>query len=101
MARSVLRKKLVRDVRQSMMQFLSIIVLCSLGTLIFAALDGTAQLAQGTIDVYFEENNLSDFWVSVANADRETLARVRSVHGVQDVCARVSMDLARCRASRS
>lgn len=93
MARSVLRKKLVRDVRQSMMQFLSIIVLCSLGTLIFAALDGTAQLAQGTIDVYFEENNLSDFWVSVANADRETLARVRSVHGVEDVCARVSMDL--------
>lgn len=93
MAGNALRKKLFRDMKQSFMQFLSIIVLCSLGTLIFAGLDGCANLAQGTIDVYFEENNLADFWVTTPSADRETLLRLRSIDGVKDVCARFSMDL--------
>ncbi len=93
MASNALRKKLLRDMKQSFMQFLSIVVLCSLGTLIFAGLDGCANLAQGTIDVYFEENNLADFWVSVPNADRDVLLSLRSIEGVKDVCARFSMDL--------
>lgn len=93
MASNALRKKLFRDMKQSFMQFLSIVVLCSLGTLIFAGLDGCANLAQGTIDVYFEENNLADFWVSVPGADREVLRKIRSIDGVEDVCARFSMDL--------
>jgi len=93
MASNALRKKLFRDMKQSLMQFLSIVVLCSLGTLIFAGLDGCANLAQGTIDVYFEENNLADFWVSVPNANRDVLLTLRSIEGVSDVCARFSMDL--------
>ena len=93
MARNALRKKLIRDMRQSLMQFLSVVVLCSLGTMIFAGLDGCARLAQGTIDVYFEENNLADFWVSVPAADRDTLERIRRVDGVEDVCARASVDM--------
>lgn len=93
MARNVLRLKLLRDMKRSIMQFFSIVLLCSLGTLIFAGLDGTARLAQGTIDVYFEENNLADFWVSVPSADRDTLERIRRIEGVEDVCARSTMDL--------
>ncbi len=93
MAGNALNKKLFRDISRSLMQFLSIIVLCSLGTMIFAGLDGTARLAQGTIDVYFEQNNLADFWVSMPSADRETLDRIRRVDGVEQVCARAVADL--------
>ncbi len=93
MAGNVLRKKLFRDMKQSFMQFLSIVVLCSLGTLIFSGLDGCANLAQGTIDVYFEENHLADYWVSIPEADRDALLKVRSISGVADACARFSMDL--------
>ena len=93
MARNALRLKLIRDMKRSMMQFLSIVVLCSLGTLIFAGLDGTARLAQGTIDRYFDENELADFWVTLPNADRDALNKIRSLEGVKDVCARSSMDL--------
>lgn len=75
------------------MQFFSIIMLCALGTFIFAGLDGIANLAQGTIDVYFEENNLADFWLSVPSADRDTLARVRRIEGVQEVCARAGVKM--------
>lgn len=93
MAGNALRKKLLRDMRRSAMQFLSIVVLCSLGTLIFAGLDGTANLAQGTIDRYFEDNNLADFWVSIPSADRDTLERMRRIDGVAEVCARASVEL--------
>lgn len=90
---NALGKKLVRDMRRSSMQFFAIVLLCSLGTFMFAGLDGTARLAQGTIDVYFEQNALADFWVSVPSADRDTLERIRAVDGVSDVCARAAADL--------
>lgn len=93
MARNALNKKLFRDMRRAMMQFLSIVLLCSLGTLIYAGLDGCARLAQGTIDRYFGENRLADFWVSVPTADRDTLARIKRIEGVDQVCARASYDL--------
>lgn len=75
------------------MQFFAIVMLCSLGTFMFAGLDGTARLAQGTIDTYFAQNNLADFWVSVPSADRDTLERIRSISGVSDVCARATAEL--------
>lgn len=93
MAKNALRKKLLRDMRRSFMQFLSIVVLCSLGTFMFAGLNGTARLAQGTINAYFEQNNLADFWVAVPSADRDTLERISSLEGVADVCARATADL--------
>ena len=61
MAMSALGKKLVRDMRRSGMQFFAIVMLCSLGTFMFAGLDGTARLAQGTIDTYFAQNNPGGF----------------------------------------
>ena len=93
MAMSALGKKLVRDMRRSGMQFFAIVMLCSLGTFMFAGLDGTARLAQGTIDTYFAQNNLADFWVSVPSADRDTLERIRAISGVSDVCARATAEL--------
>lgn len=93
MVGNALGKKLVRDMRRSSMQFFAIVLLCSLGTFMFAGLDGTARLAQGTIDAYFEQNALADFWVSVPSADRDTLERIRAVDGVSDVCARAAADL--------
>jgi len=75
------------------MQFLSIIVLCMIGTFAFAALDGTARMMRTTVDVYFEENNLADFWVTLPRADRQTLSTLGSVPGVRQVRARASRDM--------
>ena len=69
MVKNVLNKKLVRDMRQSGMQFLALILLCVLGTFLFAGLDGIAQMTAATNDRYFEENNLAHFWISLESAD--------------------------------
>jgi hypothetical protein len=71
MVKNTLRKKLFRDMSRAAMQFLSIIILCALGTFAFAALDGMARMTRTTIDTYFEKNNLCDFWVTLpAGMDR-------------------------------
>ena len=48
--RNALKTKLYRDMTRAAMQFLSIILLCALGTFAFAALDGMARMTRTTID---------------------------------------------------
>ncbi len=94
MVKNTLRKKLLRDMTRSAMQFLSIILLCALGTFAYAALDGMARMTRTTVDTYFEENNLSDFWVTLpSGVDRTTLLKLESVQGVDEVIARTVTDL--------
>ncbi len=94
MVKNTLRKKLYRDMSRSAMQFLSIILLCALGTFAFAALDGMARMTRTTIDTYFEENNLCDFWVTVpAGVDRSTLAKLEAIDGIDEVIVRSVTDL--------
>lgn len=94
MVKNTLRRKLFRDMGRAAMQFLSIIALCALGTFAFAALDGTARMTRATLDTYFEENNLADFWVTVpSGVDRAVLDEIASVPGVEGVCARAVAEL--------
>ena len=93
-AGNTLRKKLLRDMGRAAMQFLSIIILCALGTFAFAALDGMARMTRTTINTYFEENNLSDFWVTLpAGMDRAALQKIESIDGVEETIARSVTDL--------
>ena len=62
--RGTLAKMLFRDMRENAMQFVAMILLCFLGTWVFSGLDGTWRLMDLTVETYFEECNLSDFWVS-------------------------------------
>ena len=93
MVNNTLRKMVLRDMARAAMQFLSIIALCALGTFAFAALDGTARMTRVTLDTYFEENNLADYWITLPSADRTSLDKVAAVPGVATVRARASADL--------
>ena len=93
MHKNTLRTKLFRDMARSAMQFVSIILLCAIGTFAFSALDGTARMMQGTLDQYFEENQLAHFWVSAPAADRAALAKIGEIPGIRTVRARATADL--------
>ena len=91
---NTLRRKLLRDMGRAKMQFLSIIMLCALGTFAFAALDGMARMTRTTVNTYFEENNLADFWVTLPSGmDRTALGTIQSIEGTRDVLARSVTDL--------
>lgn len=93
MVNNTLRKKLFRDMSRAAMQFLSIIALCALGTFAFSALDGTARMTRTTLNTYYEENNLADYWISLPTADRAALDKVAAVPGVTHVRARTTVDM--------
>ena len=89
--KSQLTKKLIRDMRENAMQFLAMILLCFLGTWVFAGLDGTWRLMDLTVETYFEECGLADFWVNAASLSRLDLDRIRHVEGVTIVQPRTEL----------
>ena len=94
MVKNTLRRKLYRDMSRAAMQFLSIIALCALGTFAFSALDGTARMTRTTLNTYFEENNIADFWITLpGGVDRAALDKAAAVPGVTGVRARASADM--------
>lgn len=88
---SPLFRKLLRDMRENAMQFLAMTLLCFLGTWVFSGLDGTWRLMDLTVETYFEECSLADFWVNASSLSRRDLDRIAHVDGVAGVQPRTSM----------
>lgn len=88
---SPLFRKLLRDMRENAMQFLAMTLLCFLGTWVYSGLDGTWRLMDLTVETYFEECSLADFWVNASSLSRRDLDRIAHVDGVARVQPRTSM----------
>ena len=89
--KGMLARKLMRDMRENAMQFIAMILLCFLGTWVFSGLDGTWRLMDTTVETYFEECNLSDFWVSTSSLSRQDIDRIRHTPGVAAAQSRTSI----------
>lgn len=90
---NALKKKLWRDMSRSAMQFVAIVLLCALGTWVYSGLDGTWRMIELSAETYFQETNLSDFWVSVSSATKSDVDNLRNVSGVSDVQSRFSVEM--------
>ena len=88
----ILHRKLVRDMQQNFMQFLAMMLLCALGTWVFTGLDASWRMQEITIESFFRDQNLADFWVNGAYFSRQDLSRIRHIRGVKEVIARSSME---------
>ncbi len=89
--KGMLRRKLLRDIRENAMQFVAMILLCFLGTWVFSGLDGTWRLMDLTVETYFAECSLSDFWVSTSAITKQEISRIRHTPGVKEVQSRTSV----------
>ena len=88
---SPLYKKLLRDMRENAMQFIAMALLCYLAIWVFSGLDGTWRLMDLTVETYFEECRIADFWVNAASLSRQDLDRIAHVEGVESVQPRTSI----------
>ncbi|MDO4492593.1 MAG: FtsX-like permease family protein [Clostridia bacterium] len=91
-ARGVLTKKLLRDMRQSAMQFFALFVLCFLGTFVFAGLDANWRTLDLSFGTYFTENNIADLWVKSTGLTAEELRKLSHTPGVADAIARTNLN---------
>ncbi|HEY8500044.1 MAG TPA: FtsX-like permease family protein [Clostridia bacterium] len=93
MVKSSLLKKLLRDMVKSKWQFLSIMVLCALGVLVFSGLDATWREIDASVDSYINSQRLADIWITVPFVDSDTENTVKNLQGVKDVQSRITMEV--------
>ncbi|MEG1891676.1 MAG: FtsX-like permease family protein [Clostridia bacterium] len=93
MVRSALARKLKRDLWSNRMQFAAVILLCALGSWVFSGLDAAWRMFDLTSQTYFDNQHTAELWVTMADADRATLNRVKGISGVEDAQARATAEL--------
>jgi len=91
--RNALRHKLMRDLWHNRMQMLAVVLLCALGTWVFSGLDAAWRMIDFSSKTYFENQNLADLWITLEQADRQTLSRMENIPGVREVQARATAEL--------
>lgn len=94
MVKNMLSKKLFRDMTRAKGQFLSIIILSALGVLIFSGLDAAWRDIDLSVNDYFEDQQLADFWVTVPSEDRDVENKISRLQGVEVVQSRISIEVA-------
>ena len=89
---SALTRKLLRDFRQNGTQFLAMLLLCFLGTWVFAGLDANWRMEQLTFDSWIEDGRLADFWVRSTSFSRQDIARIRALPEIDLVQERITLE---------
>jgi putative ABC transport system permease protein len=92
LGKSALRRKLLRDIRLSAMQFVAIVLLCALGTWVYSGLDGTWRMISVSAETYFTQAKLADYWVNVQSATRADVENLQNISGVETVQSRFSAE---------
>ena len=92
--RKALRRKLRRDLLQNFMQFGAMMLLCFLGTWVFAGLDANWRQEEVTIEGWWQQARLSDFWVTSSTGfTRQDLYRIQALEGVETLQPRVTLNV--------
>ncbi|MBQ3222661.1 MAG: ABC transporter permease [Clostridia bacterium] len=80
-----LNRKLARDIRQSGMQFIALLFLCTLATWVFGGLDTNWRVMNESFETYFAQHNLSDLWVKGSAFSHRDITQVEQLAGVEEV----------------
>lgn len=75
----MLFKKMCRDVWRLRAQFLSILMMCFVGMLIYAGIEGVWHGMQVEADAYFKETRLADIWVTGQFLDSEDVREIEKI----------------------
>lgn len=88
-----LRKKLMRDIRQSGMQFAALLLLCALATWVFGGLDANWRNLDKSFETYFADSALADLWVKGAGFSAQDIAQTEHLADAEQVLARTSLEV--------
>ncbi|MEK4328442.1 FtsX-like permease family protein [Paenibacillus sp. FSL R7-0312] len=93
MVKSSLNKKLIRDVQGAKIQFLSIIIMLTLGVAVFIGLDSTWRSLEEYTATISADNNLSDIQIFSSIISEEDVNKVRLIDGVENAERRLNLQV--------
>lgn len=88
----MLLKKMFRDMRQNLSQFIAIFLMSMLGVTVFAGINAEWQGMKHERDRFYEESRLPDFWLLGRNFTEEDLEEAAQISGVEAVSRRLIAD---------
>ncbi len=79
---NIFRKLTVRNIKSNLRQFLSVILIVLLGSMLMAGFITNSYSLEKSVNAYFEDTNLADMWVYVSAVDDDDIAFYDSIEGI-------------------
>ncbi len=88
----MLFRKMLRDMKLNMTQFISIFLMAILGVLVYAGINSEWYGMQTEVNRYYKATNLADLWIMGSNFTAEDESKAKAVPGVSEVQRRLVLD---------
>ncbi|MCP1311788.1 ABC transporter permease [Paenibacillus tyrfis] len=85
--------KLVRDIRQSIGQFIAIVSVIAVGAFFYAGLITYSDTLSAYTKAYFKEHNLSDLNVYYSQISKDDVAGLSQIEGINKIEGRYTLDV--------
>lgn len=93
MVMSTLLKKSWRDLIEARGQFISLIIIVSLGVAFYTGINATLLNLSNASETYFNEFNMADYWIDLENVPISKLKQIEGIPGVKMAEGRIIENL--------
>lgn len=93
MVKGVLLKKSLRDMKRSLVQFISIFIMASVAVSMLAGLDSIWKTVQVHSAEMYKTSNLSDLWISIINPTEKDMWAINEIKGIGKTEKRFVIDV--------
>ena len=87
----MLRKKILRDIKHNLSQFITIFLMVFIGVLAYSGIESYMMGMQYTADKFYKENNLQDLNAIGANFTKEDLDNIKKIDHVKNAERKLSI----------
>ena len=87
----MLFRKMVRDIKSNISQFITIFLMVLIGVMAYAGIESYMDGMKYTADTFYSENNLEDLIAIGANFTKEDLDNIKSINHVKDAERKLSI----------
>lgn len=91
--KSLLQRKMLRDIRENWKSFAAVFIICMLSSMLFMSLDGAWRGMERNLNAQFAACKLADIWI-VGNISDRKAGDITQVEGVADAQRRVHVKAA-------
>ena len=89
---NILFKNLLRDIKKSKGQFISILIIVVLGVTFYTAINSAFENLSNSSTKYYEDYRLADIWVDIYNAPIAIKEKLESIPNVKTATGRIIKD---------
>lgn len=88
----MLLRKMLRDIKNNLGQFISIFLMTTLAALVFSGINAEWYGMKAESEKYYAESRLPDIWITGSNFNNDDVTRVKEISDISEATLRLSFD---------